>query len=489
MRTALAISLALLVAGPLAYAGDQTAEEKAATKTIEKELGKLAKSAAKGKDYAAAVAELELGLVALPDSKKLSKELAKAKKKHEKNAAKKKPAEPKPEFAAELGALRAAAHLAVSKALAEAAVSCETEHPKRYTRYRELMQVHFPSQEALDILDLAYFAPYFSWVSQSQLKALEAGKEEVDGKWLDADAVKALDARHSNWSDPWVIDDGVHEVRTTVSLRQAKQILAYVTSYRKYFLARFKGWDLRPAKGKLPIIVTRTQAELKERMAEVAKKLGGAAPDMGGQGIQGAAYYLQTNSSLNPCFVTYEPTDATGATFKVTKFDQLQIPLVHEVTHQLAFEYVKYDYDMTRGIEHHFWAVEAIANYMGYHVYDGKAWTLTHPRTIPMGGGYLEGPFAHCKTNKNSLPALQIFMGLTRQQFLTVNNYHIAATLAYFLLEGEGGKYKDRFVDFLEVIHKVRDEPDSFTKAFPGVDFDALQAEFLRFVEQIQLDD
>lgn len=482
-----AIIVSLLLAAPALAAPDLTKAEKAGLKTVEKELLKLAKTASSGKDFAGAITELELAAAVLPDSKRIGKELDKAREKADKNAAKKKPATPKDSFAETLAEKRAAAHLAVSKALADAAVATEVDHKDRYGRYLELIQTRFPSQEALDTLNLAYFAPYFSWVSQTDAKALNAGGDEVDGKWLEAAAIEALNQRHATWSDPWIVSDEVHEVRTTVSLRQAKQILAYAGNYRKYFLARFAAWDLQAPSGKLPIIVAKTQADLKAQMQAIVTKMGGAAPT-GGQGPQGAAYYLQTNGKLNPCFVTFEPTDATGATFTIDKFEQLQIPLVHEVTHQIVFEYSKHDFNNTRGIEHHFWSVEAIANYMGYHVFDGKRWTLTHPRTIPMGAGMIEGPFAHCVANKASLPNLQIFMGLNRQQFLTVNNYHIAATLAYFLLEGESGKYRGSFIKLLERVHQVRDEPTTFTTCFPGVDMDALQAEFLRFVSGIELD-
>lgn len=480
MRALLApslLTLAVLLTAP-ATASDLTRPERKALTTVERTLASLAKFAARGKDFDAAEEELRLGLAVSPDAKKLTRELERTRKLGAKNKR-----SPKDGFDAKLAERRDEAHAAVAMALVDAALAVEQEHPTRYQRYLELIQTRFPSQEALDALDLVYFEPYFRWVSGTEAELLSAGGELHEGEWLDADAVAALDRQHASWTHPWVISDEVHEVRTTLPLRKAKQILAYVAAYRTYFLDRFGSlWDLQTPTGKLPVIVTRTQAELREQMQAVG------AGAMAQGGVQGAAFYMQTNGKLNPCFVTLEPTDATGRLFKIEQFEQLQIPLAHEVTHQLAFEYSKHDYDNRRQIQHQFWAVEAIANFMGYHSFDGKRWSLTHPRTIPMGSGMIEGPFAYCVNNRGRLPELGAFMAQSQAQFMTVENYHVAATLAYFLLEGEGGKYRASFVKLLEAVHKVKDRPDTWETAFPGVDLSTLQAEFLRFVGGIQLD-
>ena len=431
-------------------------------------------------DFQVGLDALKLGLEAWPDSSKLSKALETLEKKAERGG------EPKDRYADKLAEKRSEALHEVALALADAALSAESEAPDRYEHYVGLIQTRLLDAEALDKLDLVYFAPYVRWISRTEADLLEAGGERHDGQDLDAAAVEALNRKHSSWRDPWVISDDVHEIRTTVPLRQAKRILAYVGAYREYFLGRFGGvWDLQAPSGKLPIVVTETQAELQEQMQTYT----GGQQMAGGQ-VQGAAFYMQTNGKLNPCFVTYEPMEATGRTFTISPddFEQLQIPLAHEVTHQIVFEYSKHDYDNRRQIQHHFWAVEAIANYMGYHAFDGTQWTLTHPRTIPMGSGMIEGPFAYCSNHVNDLPQLDAFMGLTHQQFMSVENYHVAATLAYFLLEGEGGKYRGQFVKLLETVHKVRDRADLFETCFPGVDRGAMQREWIAFVKALQLD-
>lgn len=491
MTRTFGLALALVLALP-AFAGDLTKQEKAAIKTVEKQAVGVARYAARGKDLETARRELELGLKVAPESKKLAKELEKLEKKIERAKARSTTLKAgfKPKFVEKLQTKQDEAKQEISMALAEAARSVEESDPEAYGRYLKLIQGHFATQEALDHLELVYFEPYYRWVSTTEAEVLNAGGELHEGKLLDAAAVAELDAKHTSWSNPWVISDEVHEVRTTVPLRQAKRILAYVGAYREYFLARFSDvWEFQAPKGKLPIIVTQTQADLNQQLAETTRSMGGMAQPPGG--IQGAAFYLQSTSELNPCFVTYEPKEATGMVFTIDPedFEQLQIPLAHEVTHQIAFEYSKFDADRMRQIQHQFWAVEAIANFMGYHSFDGKAWSLTHPRTIPMGQGMIEGPFAHCVANLETLPPLTKFVAQSHQEFMTVNNYHIAATLAYFLLTGEGGKYRSQFVSLLQTVHRVHDNADSWARAFPGVDMSTLQREWERFVRAIELDD
>lgn len=474
-----ALGLPALAPAQAVDAGDLTAPEKAALRKVERELLELSKFAARGNDQVAAVAALRLALEVAPDADKPRQELEKLEKRPLRGT-------PKSDFAAKLEEKRADARKQVGLALADAALAAEASSPARYERYLGLIQRRFAAPEALERLDLAYFAPYQRWLSRTDAGLLERGGEVHEGQRLEPEAVAALDRRHGSWSDPWVVSDDVHEVRTTMPLRAANQILAFVAAYRTYFLDRFGPlWDLRPPRGKLPLIVTRTQAELRDQLRATTSGMGAAAPG----GVQGAAFYLQTNGALNPCFVTYEPVDVTGAMFRIERFDQLVIPLIHEVTHQLAFEYSKHDADATRQVAHHFWAVEAIANFMGYHVLEDGAWRLTHPRTIPMGGGVIEGPFAWCKNNRGALPPLRAFMAQTHEQFMSVNNYHIAATLAYFLLEGEGGKYREGFVKLLERVHRIRDAAGLFEACFPGVSHDALQQEWLRFVGALRLDD
>ena len=472
----LLVAGASLAPGRPAAAGDELAKgEATALVKAERHLIELARFAAGGRDIGAALAELQGGLDLWPAAPNIPGELTRMR------AVAGKVGTPDKAFGAKLAKKREAAYAAVAKALADAALAAKDAAPARYERYLGLIRVRYPSDAALQKLKVAYFAPYFAWCSPGTVKRLEAGDELHEGKWLTAAEVAKLDAAHASWNDPWVLVDDVHEVRTTLPLRKARQVLVYVGHYRRYFLERFAGlWDLQPPTGKLPVIVTATRSEMLDRMREETR----SSQPPG----NGAAFYLQTNGKLNPCFVSYEMASANGMVVKLERFEEILVALTHEVTHQICFEYSKHAYDPTRPVEHQFWCVEGIAELMGGHVYDGTSWRLTKPKTSPMGEGYVEGAFAWCKTHALDLPMLDAFTSLSQVRFLTAENYHIAATLAYFLVDGDGGKYRSMFCKLCETVHQVKDGPDAFGKCFPGVEFGSLREEFLKFVDGIVLD-
>ena len=152
----LSLFLALLLVAPAspAFAAPILPKvERYALKSVEKELIKLARYAARGKDLAAAKEELELGLEVLPDSKRLKSEIKKLEKKIARAKKSKRKARIKTSFLDKLKAKRTEAHEEIALELAKAAVAAEESAPKRYRRYRELVQTRFPTQAALDTLD------------------------------------------------------------------------------------------------------------------------------------------------------------------------------------------------------------------------------------------------------------------------------------------------------------------------------------------------
>lgn len=448
-------------------------QEERTHKRVVGELLRLAKYCATYRDYDSARAELGKALAILPAYDKLQKEL-------DKYAGKE--SDPKDGFAERREERRAKAYAKCVQLLGKLAATWDRKgFPERFDACVALVRDHFPSDEAFRDMGLVYFRPYLQWVKASVEEKLRRGGELYEGRWLSPAEVATLDAEHATWKNPWIISDDVHEVRTTLPLRTARRLLAHVSTYRAFFLRTFAGsWDLQPPKGKLPVIVTETQADLVERAREYTGALAMES--------RGAAYYLQTNGSLDPCFVTLEPNVAGGSVAKID-LDDILIPLQHEITHQLAFEYCKHDYDPTRQIEHHFWCVEGIANFMQCYAYEPPAgWRLTRPRQIPLGNGYIEGAFAWCVQNRTRLPKLDVFMRIPHDRFLTVENYHIAATVTYFLLHGSGGRYRERFIRLLEAVHKVKERPETFARFFGDVDPEQLQREWMLFLNSIELE-
>jgi hypothetical protein len=478
MRVAvLLVGLSALAAAPSVAGENLTKKERSALLRVERALFGLSQYAARARNWPGAIDELRFILEAWPDSANAPPQLARVR------AAAAKGGRPRADHATKMAKKRDAAYAKVAMALANAALAIRDRSPRRFQRYVQLIQRRCPVKKALDKLDLAYFAPYYSYFPKEAVALLEKGSERINGVWVDAAEVVKRNRTRSEWRKPWVIADDVHEVRTTLPYRKAMQVLSYVGHYRRWFLDQFAGsWDLQPPTGKLPVIVTQTRQEMEARMQEATK--GGPAPPR-----RAAAFYLQTNGRLNPCFVSYEIVAENGPSVTVETFEELLIPLTHEITHQICFEYSKHDYNDARKVTHEFWSVEAFANNLGYYEFDGHNWRLTKAQQIKGSGGYYsEGPFYWCQENLAKLPTLAEYFRIPRERFSTVENYHIGATLSHFLLDGADGKYRDGYLKLLEAVHKVKDTADLWKRCFPGIDMAALNAEFVAFVAKIELD-
>ncbi|MBI3722622.1 hypothetical protein HY251_01505 [bacterium] len=451
--------------------------EEAALAAVADELHRLARFCESYRAYPEARAELELGLEVDPGSQKLKDELAKLEKTPAKDA------KPPASFSQKYEDERKKTHEKCGDLLADWAVLCDKDAlSEPYERALGLVQRHFPGEKALARIGGAWFDPYQKLVRKDDVAALDSGSELVSGKWLDKAAVAALDREHATWANPWVISDEAHELKTTLPLRTARRLLAHIGSFRAFFLGKFAGsWDLRRPRGKLPVIVTETQADMKARMdAE--------APGARQGTVHGAAHYLfQPHRALSPCFVTFEPAFTNAPPARVS-FEQVLIFVRHEVTHQIAIEYSKHDAAQKRDIAHQYWCVEGIANYMQAHAVEKGKWRLTHPREIAMGPGTTPGDFVWCAENASTLPSLEDLFALPRERFASVRDYHMAATVAHFLLDGEDGRYRSAFTRLLETVHKVRDDAKTLDACFAGIDRKKMQEEWRRFLSKIKVD-
>jgi hypothetical protein len=336
-----------------------------------------------------------------------------------------------------------------------------------------------PLEAPLTKAGVVQFAPYLTWHKKQDAEKLEKGWEVIDGAWTDPAKLVELNAAHAAWTAPWIVADDVHEVRTTMPLRTARQVLARVAAFRRFFLDYFAGeWDLQTPSVKLPIILTQTQAELGARVKEVFPELPASS---GGS----PASYLTATSAGNPCFISFEVTGPGGASLKLD-LAAVQLSIQHEVALQLAYEYSKHAADKTRLSKTQIWAIQGLPEYMSYYALVDGNWVLTKPKEVEVAGAAFDGAFAWCKSNVGRIPPLGQYTALPRERFRTPENFHIAATLAWFLLEGNERKYRPHFVKVLETIYRCRDEQDTFVKCFEGVH--DLDAEFRKFCKAIQVD-
>jgi hypothetical protein len=457
-------------------------EEARALAYVSEQLVALARYCTRNKAYREARAELETVLALVPDSAPARQEL---------DALADFPSDPTRFFSNNGERERSSAHARAAFKLAELALGYESAGDRaRYDRWVEAIQDNFPAEtaeKALKRLGLVYFEPYLEWMKPADWQKVDQGFETVEGEWKDPDEVALLDRQHSSRSDPWVLTDGTHELRTTVTLRLAKKLLAQVTAYRGFFLKQFgRAWDLRAPEGKLPIFFARNREEYQAEVMEVGKRLGEAIvpPE------NAAAFYHLSERALNPCFVTLEAQTLDGSLLKFG-WDNVLLVLKHELTHQIAFEYSRAAGKPGNLPQRNYWVVESLANFMCFYTNDRGHWHLSRPRTIPTRhvGTNEVSPFAWCLEHEDRLPRLERYFETTPDRFMTEECYSVATCAAYFFLFGEHRRYRPGYIRLCELVHEHRATEKSFDECFPGIDRAALERQFHRFVSGIALDE
>lgn len=333
-------------------------------------------------------------------------------------------------------------------------------------------------------LDIAWFEPYLDWHSKKDAENLQAGWELVDGAWLAPDKVAELDHAHFDWLSPWVVSDDAFEVRTTQPLRIARQVLVRAESVRSALLRYFSGeWDLKPPAAKLRIFVMGTRADFDARMHV-------ECPDAVTAPRDSPAYYADAPAAGNACFVAFEVLDLKDHIVKLD-FNGLRWSMEHEIAHQVAFEYSKHVTGRGRLVHAALWAIEGFAEFVPYLRIENGAVVVTHPSYVPSGGREIDSAFSWCRQNVDKIPPIDEFIGMPRQKFVkgAAENWRIAATLGWYLLEGNGRSRRAGFVKYLETIHQDRDESDSLAACIKGLNLATIDAEFRAFCRSLRVDE
>jgi hypothetical protein len=428
-------ALVLLASAPAA-AGDLAKREEAVHRKVGASTRRFAKLLAERKEYASAGEELRRFLLLDPEDDRTRQQLLQLVKRGRAEDA-----------GTDISIPRRAARAECTKALLDFAAECERAGDVE--RLWRAWTAAVIAYEATPPDGAEWFAPYGLWVRKADRVRLEAGDEFVDGKWLDAREVAALDAKHSASKEEWVLEDGVHVVRTAEPLRAARRVLYQAGAFRRFFVSRFAGWwDLRPPNGKLPILFTGTQEEIRKKVAAY-DHAGGDVKDLA------AAFYLWTNMPLNPCFVTMEPIIAsTGKPEKLT-FDEIAPVLRHELAHQIAFEYSRHANPSPRETDTP-WVVEGLAEFLACYAPGPTGWRLVDENQI----------FVRFREEVDRMPKLADFIATPKDGYNTVEHYTIGAGVFRFFWEADGGRHRASIVKLAEIVHQSKATPLSFSECF-----------------------
>ncbi len=460
---------------PVAAAESAEKKEEAVVRQITGEVVKLARACAAGKAFSEARAELKLGLGLVPEQKKkLEAELAKLATSTDAQAK---------GFSAKHEAEHEKAHERWAGIMAELASQYEKEGlPDRADRWVARILENVPSETALAKAGRVSFLPYLDWVRKAEAERLEAGGERIDGAWKTAAEVAELDKKHASWADPWSVSDGVHEVKTTLPYRQARQALAQVGAFRTFLLRQVGSWNTTPPKGVLPVYLMATY----EDFVAQATKLTGQGPPAGA-----FAYYAKrAGETLNPCLVTLEINDGRTQV-KVSLEQVFTASMRHEIAHQVLFEYAGHESSKAGNgiVPDLHWCVEGFAMFFQYHEPDSlRRFHLAIRPFVQLGPGHsTKTAFAWCQKNQSKMTPLAEFVKQRGPNYLGEDVYFTGTGLVYFLMEGEGGRYRAPFLRFCEVVHRGLEDGTQFDAELKDTDMKALNASFLEFVSKIQI--
>ena len=431
---------------------------------------KLAKWCAARKGFDSAREELGRAIAVADDAKRARKELAKIATKED---------APKDGFDDAFEALRTTTHAGCVALLRNAADNAlASDSLDGFDEVVGLLLTAFPESDTKDHYDLKWFDPYVRWVRSEDLVRLDAGGEFVDGAWLDADAVAALDAAHESWDKRWKVGNGVFRVETGKPLRAANTFLAHATAFHGWFLAEFGDvWELKPGKGELPILVTRDQTEYRKIYAT---HRAGPAPSVMG-------VYLIGGPAPSPVIMTYEPIFSNDGP-RMVEFHVLQKTLYHEIAHQLGMEYSRFAAKRQAEFPHHFWVVEGIANHCSWMEPGERGWKLTKPRKFETIPNYAaDGSLAWVKSHIGELESLSAFMSTAKDAYHG-RKYDHGTAVSYFMLTYDEGVYRSALLQLAQDVHRGPVAADALRERLDGVTLEELQEQFVEFMSGVGLD-
>lgn len=465
-----AVAAALLVTLAAGARADDKAvaairkQQDAAEAKCAAEFVKCAKALAAMKAFDEARDELRVAMIVAPSDANCRKEYAKllASKGDTPDAA-----------AAKLNDVRNPARAACVAALVPVLQAWDkADRPVEFAHLATVTAGCFGQPEPLQAFKLRAFEPYGFLARPQDAERWEKGDEFVDGAWVDAEKVKALDAQHANWSSPWIVGDGVHEVRTAMTLRDARRVLEYVGSYRRFVVDYFAGeWEWKQPKSPLPIYLTATQADYQARLT---------AYDPNAARSKASAIYVQKTGGICPVFVTFEPKDAGGSKID---WPALLRDVRHETAHQILYESAMAQGAGVGGnID---WVSEGVANFLACHEPKGWIWRLTRREQEPYANGFEPGAFSWVRGNFDKVPPLSKYFTDFKPNLDSAEEYFVATTMTYFLLMT---KWRAPMVKLIAEVHMAKGGPKSFAECFGKVDLAKMQDEWKAFVDGISIE-
>jgi hypothetical protein len=271
----------------------------------------------------------------------------------------------------------------------------------------------------------------------------------------------------------WRLEAPHFQIATNHSVREAqeagrqledlhalwRQIFFRYWSTPEALAARFAGGNepLAPERPKMQVAICKTREEYEAQLPDVPQ----AAITLGIYlNQQKTAFFFAGDTSVYPTWY-------------------------HEATHQLFQESLPRLIEEP-GRERNFWAVEGAALYMESLVQRDGWWS---------GGGCEAERLQFARRNAATAGDRQLpierLAGLSREAVQTSPDirqlYAQAAGLAHFLIDGEGGRHREGFVDLLAAIYRGEDAGDALAKS-TGESLGSLDGKYRAFLNVTDAD-
>ncbi|HZL72032.1 MAG TPA: hypothetical protein VFC86_06210 [Planctomycetota bacterium] len=274
----------------------------------------------------------------------------------------------------------------------------------------------------------------FGWVPQAEA---EQARKAVDP----SEDLSAKDEEHRSWDRAWVIRSPHFLLRTTVGNREAARILDLLEKSRTVFFGT-----------------------LGDRMKAVEYRVG--------------LYLFATNDDVEAARLAVAGA-SIGYFNPVTNIAYLRAgdenTLLHELTHQLAHNAMGHETwsllqqaDVRSDSPDNYWVMEGLAVYFG-------------GLKIESGGPVFQGPRDRSRLEP---PALRDFLGYDHAGFAKNPGlcYAIAGELTRYLMEANGGKRRDAFLDFVREYYLGNSSLDTLEKSL-GLKIPDLEREFVAWLK------
>jgi len=303
----------------------------------------------------------------------------------------------------------------------------------------------------------------FGWLPKDHVEKYEQGMRFHAGRWISAED----DARfHSDIRRGWLVETQHYEIRTNHSLEAGvafgRKLERLMLVWRQLFFRYYT-----------------SEAQLAALFSGRA-----ARPPARSQAFQ--VSFFRNRDDYNRTLKPLEPNieisigfyhEPTRRAYFFAGEDYEDRTLFHEATHQLFHQSRRVSPRVAQRAN--FWIVEGVAMYMeslrrqrGYYVLGGLEDDRAYAARYRLLKSKFYVPFA--KLTAMSMSDIQ-----RDPRIATL--YSQAAGQTHFLIHGEGGRYRDALVAYLDTVYAGRDRPGTLSE-LTGEDYAELDRQYREFI-------